>query len=508
MPPKLQNRTFHIRRNNPYRLGSQQDHDREGVPPPIVSVAVGTAGYKRSWKWAQRMGEAGVLDRVQSLLMYDCNQGSIDAIDAETRAMRRRDRFASLPVIVPGYLPKVDGFLRDPNAYKDYFGLIHRDMERMVDTVARRSEEVGSPPQIILEWLGFGGHAKLGGVLHQMLQDRFPDALFLPIMLMPREHVLEENMRRETWGAYEETMGLSRPRTINSSSGEGHEMRGYPALITDNRISRDYQRLDNRLAIGLASMEAGMRDRVDSGSLSETVASFGGYSNGWFGMRVMSRRLDVNNVPQLSPRWLPSRLRRSELVVVNDDAKQLSWATKKAMWDILDPNRHDMNLANHEFIHGESVMRMVITLPVEPEGIAEIENDVRDQLDREDFELAYPNLTWSFASANFQETLGDRHMHVSLVYPLQTENIYSITDIMYDTYTPAHMADGLQQTGFGTGHFMAPNGYNAETQFGYVSRGQQIKNERERQNRAAAITQERPYGNGNGHENGMGGFRP
>ena len=49
-----------------------------------------------------------------------------------------------------------------------------------------------------------------------MLLERFPDALFLPIMLMPREHVLEENMRRETWGAYEETMGLARPRTISN----------------------------------------------------------------------------------------------------------------------------------------------------------------------------------------------------------------------------------------------------------------------------------------------------
>ena len=263
--------------------------------------------------------------------------------------------------------------------------------------------------------------------------------------------------------------------------------------------------MDNKLAVGLASMEAGMRDRVDSGSLSETVASFGGYSNGWFGMRVMSRRLDVNNVPQLNPRWLPSRMRRSELVVVNDDAKQLSWATKKAMWDILDPNRQDMNLANHDFIHGESVMRMVVTVPIDSEGLHEVENDVRDQLDREEFELAYPNLTWSFASANFQENPGDRHLHVSLFYPLQTENIYSITDIMYDTYTPAHMADGLQQTGFGTGHFMAPNGYNTETQFGYVSRGAQVRNERERAARAAAAAQERQYGNG--HENGAGGFR-
>ena len=48
MPPKLQNRIFHIRRNNPHRMGSQQDQVRDGVPPPIVSVAVGTAGYKRS----------------------------------------------------------------------------------------------------------------------------------------------------------------------------------------------------------------------------------------------------------------------------------------------------------------------------------------------------------------------------------------------------------------------------------------------------------------------------
>lgn len=496
MPPKLQNRAFHIRRKNPHRLGSHQDHIRDGVPPPIVSVAVGTAGYKRSWKWAMRMGEAGVLSRVQSLLMYDCNQGSIDTIDTETRIMRRSTRSASLPVILPGYLPKVDGFLRDPNAYKDFYGLIHRDMERMVDTVARRSEEVGSPPQIILEWFGFGGHAKLGGVLHQMLHERFPDATFLPIMLMPREHVLEENMRRETWGAYEETMGLTRPGTNTKSSG-------FPALITDNRISRDYERLDNKVAIGLASMEAGMRDRIDSGSLAETVASFSGYSNGWLGMRVMNRRLDVADVPQRS-RWF-GPLRGRELVVINDDAKQLTWATKKAMWDILDPHRKDMNLANHDFIHGESVMRMVITLPIDFGGLKDIESDVRDQLGREEFELAYPNLTWSFASANFQENADDRHMHISLFYPLQTEKIHSISDIMYDTYAPAHMADGLHQIGFGSGHFMPPGRQDLDTQYGYVSRGAQIRNER-RQRDHAVETQTAQYGNG--YENGAGGFRP
>ena len=113
MPPKNQNRTFHIRRNAPHRLGAQSDLTRDGTPPPIVSIAVGTAGYKRSWRWARRMGEAGVLDRVQSLMMYDCNQGTIDSIDTETRSMRRV-RGGQLPVIIPGFLPKVDGFLRDP----------------------------------------------------------------------------------------------------------------------------------------------------------------------------------------------------------------------------------------------------------------------------------------------------------------------------------------------------------------------------------------------------------
>ena len=184
-----------------------------------------------------RMGEAGVLDRVQSLLMYDCNQGSIDAIDSDTQSMSRNVRSASLPVILPNFLPKVDGFLRDPNAYKDYYGLIHRDMERMVDTVARRAEEVGSPPQIILEWLGFGGHAKLGGVLHGMLLERFPDALFLPIMLMPREHVLEENMRRETWGAYEETMGLTPPQPSTAAETPTVSRLSSPTTASPGTIS-------------------------------------------------------------------------------------------------------------------------------------------------------------------------------------------------------------------------------------------------------------------------------
>ncbi|MCE2500680.1 MAG: hypothetical protein J4G13_07440 [Dehalococcoidia bacterium] len=491
MPPRNQNRTFHIRRNNPHRLGTQDDLTRDGTPPPIVSVAVGTAGYKRSWRWAKRMGEAGVLDRVQSLTMYDCNQGTIDSIDSETRAMRRV-RGGHLPVIVPGFLPKVDGFLRDPNAYKDFFGLIHRDMERMVDTIARRAEEVGSPPQLILEWLGFGGHAKLGGVLHGMLMDRFPEATVLPIVLTPSEAVLKENMRRETWGAYEETIGT---RVVRDTQGRD-EVQRHPALITDNSLSLNFERLDDKLAIALASMEAGMRYQVDAGSMAETVTSFGNYSNGWFGVRVLNRRVDIADTRQGSRLFGPFRGR--EIVVVNDSAKQLPFAIKSAMWDVLDPKRSDLQLAKHGFVETDSVMRMVITLPVEPEGLGEIAADVQDQMAREEFNVAYPNLMWSFASANFQQSPDDRHMHVTLFYPLQTINIPSITDIMGEESIGLQTPANLPYAGFGSRYFMPPvNGHDGESQYGYVSRGQQIRLERER-NRTATAEQQLGNGYGNG----------
>ena len=497
MPPKNQSRTFHIRRNAPHRLGTQSDLTREGTPPPIVSIAVGTAGYKRSWRWARRMGEAGVLDRVQSLMMYDCNQGTIDSIDNETRSMRRV-RGGQLPVIIPGFLPKVDGFLRDPNAYKDFYGLIHRDMERMVDTVARRSEEVGSPPQLILEWLGFGGHAKLGGVLHGMMRERFPEATFLPIVLVPSEAVLKENMRRETWGAYEETIGT---RLVRNARGV-QELQRHPALITDNSMSPNFERLDDKLAIALASMEAGMRYQVDAGSMAETVTSFGDYSNGWFGVRVLNRRVDIADTRNGSRLFGPFRGR--EIVVVNDNAKQLPFSIKSAMWDIMDPKRTDLQLAKHPFPEGDTVMRMVITLPVEASGLADIAADVQDQMHREDFDVAYPNLMWSFASSNFQQSPDDRHMHVSLFFPLQNDNIPTISDIMGEDNTPMQLAGTLEYAGFGSRHFMPPvNGHEAESQYGYVSRGQQVRLERER-TRMSTTEDRQQYGYGNGYGNGAG----
>lgn len=502
MPPKA--RTFRVRREAVHPVSAADDRYDGDKPPPILSVAVGTAGYKRSWNWARRMGQAGVLNRIQGMFIYDCNQATVADIESAVDQMRRVPRGGDLPVILPEFFPKVDGFLRDPNAYKDFYGLIDRDLDRMVDLTKQRAESVGAPPQLIIEWLGFGGHAKLGGLLHEKLVEEYPEATFLPIVLLPREHALEENMRKETWGAYEGTMCRVDPKT-------GQVSNSHPALLTDNRMSRNYAILDDKLAIGLASMESAMGYQSDSGSLAETVASFGQYSNGWLGMRVLSQRVDVAEVKQNRRFSLPFGNR--EMAVIKGKDNHLTWQIKSALWDIVDAKRRDLQLSEHDPIEDESVMRMVVTLPANVDGIKEIAQDVEDQLGREGFEEAFPNLSYSFAPARFPINNSDHHMFISMVYPLRNANIASIERIMGKSDDePRFGEDGNAptQTGFGTGFFLPQNGELTTDDLGkysYMSRGKLRRMERQQErNRTRTAAPDQQYGNGyNGSENGFGG---
>ena len=75
------------------------------LPAPIASVSVGTAGLKRSRKWLNAMYAAGCGDRVQSLLVYDCNRTSIELWQSA-----QSDKTEQITVL-PGYLPLSEGFL-------------------------------------------------------------------------------------------------------------------------------------------------------------------------------------------------------------------------------------------------------------------------------------------------------------------------------------------------------------------------------------------------------------
>ena len=90
---------------------------RNLTPAPLVSFSVGTAGTNRNWGWGTRMGEAGRMDRLQCMVCYDCNQVTVDGIKARARSMRGSP---GPSVFVPEYLPKGDGFLRNPSSLANF----------------------------------------------------------------------------------------------------------------------------------------------------------------------------------------------------------------------------------------------------------------------------------------------------------------------------------------------------------------------------------------------------
>ena len=60
-------------------LGSLLSQSGIRVPAPIVSVSVGSAGMARTGLWYRKMAALGCIDRVQSLVVYDCNSTGVRA---------------------------------------------------------------------------------------------------------------------------------------------------------------------------------------------------------------------------------------------------------------------------------------------------------------------------------------------------------------------------------------------------------------------------------------------
>lgn len=225
-----------------------------------------------------------------------------------------------------------------------------------------------------MEFLGFGGHAILGGIGHNKLRTALPEATFLPVMLIPNDPALWELMRRETWYEYEKHLA------------------GTTVLITDNRVGEPAD-VDDRLAVGLASIESAAHSDPTSGTLAEAVASLAPHSSGWLGMSVVRRRLPSQNSWGLH---LP--LRRRTLVWGRDN--ELAWQAKKAIQDSLRP---EAQLARHESPGDDVLQRVVVALPLRQEELDDFKQNVIGQLQAEGFFQMYPSLAISFCSANFPE---------------------------------------------------------------------------------------------------------
>ena len=364
---------FDMSSPNP-KLGSIYTKDANREPAPIISLSVGSAGMHRTALWTKKMNALGCLGRIQSLIVYDCNSTNI-------RLWRKAAQNSGLDhlSIIPEYLPLSEGFLRQPDFFEDHYGAIERDIERIVDDVERRANEAGTRPQVILEWVGFGGHARLSYLIHEHMQDRFPKAQFLPIYCMPAERVLEQNIREHNlWNQAESIIGE------------------IPSLITDNRAAGSLQVLDERVALGLAAMEACYRFRPESGTMAETISMFGMHQSRWLS-------LDMIDIPYRANR--PQRRRQHGRQLRPSHEQRTSQSAvvqsiKEAIWRIAEPANDEQHTAYFKTPPNDTEQKIYVILPFDHVVVDEIKNDVEDQLQRETFTGPFPGTKIAFASGN------------------------------------------------------------------------------------------------------------
>ena len=352
------------------QLGSIYSRDADREPAPIVSLSVGSAGMHRTALWVKKMTALGCLPRIQSLVVYDCN-------DTNVRLWKRAAENSGLDhvTIVPSYLPLTDGFLRQPHFYEDYYGAIERDIEDMVDQMERRANEAGTRPQVIIEWLGFGGHAMLSYLIHEHVADRFPSAKFLPIFCMPSERVLEQNIRDyNLWQESERIIGK------------------IPCVITDNRAAGSLQVLDERVALGMAAMEACYRFRPESGTMAETISMFTMQKTRWLSLEVVDLPYRVNRGRRRRPEQATHEERMAHSTVVQ--------SIKEAIWRVARPSNDEQHTGYFQKPPYDAEQRIYVLLPFTHELVEDIKTDVEDQLQRETFNGPFPGTKVAFAAGN------------------------------------------------------------------------------------------------------------
>lgn len=385
------------------QLGQIYLRDFEREPAPIISLSVGSAGMARSAMWTQKMTALGCRGRIQSLVAYDCHKTNIQ----EWNRAAQNSGLDSI-TITPQYLPISEGFLRQPNAFMSHYGAIERDIERITDDMERLANEAGVRPQIIIEWIGFGGHAKLSYLIHEHVAARFPGAKFLPVFCMPAERVLEQNIRDyQLWQAAEDIIG-----PVSS-------------VITDNRASGSLQLLDERIALALASMEACHRFRPDVGTMAETVSMFNLNSSRWLS-------IDAADLP-----YRVGKLKRSRSAAANQERRMAHSSVvqgiKEAIWRIAAPDNTEHHTGFFNPTDYGAEQRIYCVLPFTPTVTEEIKNDVEDQLQRETFHGPYPGTKVSFAPGNalWRRQDGFTYGHIIKLAGLPTDPIpHSIERIL------------------------------------------------------------------------------
>ena len=395
--PNITNRRTPNRANN-YAMNNQKGQlgrpvyrDTSKMPAPIVSASVGSAGMKRTSLLMSKMHALGCSYRLQSALVYDCNSTNINQW---INATRQAGVYGIS--VTPDYVPFADGFQRDPWEFLKHYSYIQRDLEKMLNEMERRMAEAGSRPQIVVEWIGFGGHALISYMLHDMIVDRFPATKILPIFSLPAERQLEENIRRHgIWDTAQRTLGDT------------------PCLITDNRSGYNFGLLDERVAMAIASIEACAQFKPETGTLGEVVNIFAQNGSKWLS-------LDCCEIPHpVNTRSWRRRSERDRRLSLQEVGHQILTAINS----ISEPKHDETRTAVFRPPDRQSEFRISVVLPFDAETVAYIQDDVEDLLKREEYERVFPGGKVSFAPGNsmFRGRQDISHIHISKLtgYPVE-----------------------------------------------------------------------------------------
>ena len=347
---------------------------------PLMLCGSGTAQVNRVWGTLERLGDVGCLDRVQSALLYDINNDTTRRISNKGRRMKSS---LGTEIFFPQFIPTDTGFHRDPYGYVPYSGTLFEEQEKVVEELGERSDQIGTPPQLILHFMGFGSHSLLGAILHDRLKRRFPNAKTLIVLDIPRDPTLHDQMR-DVW---DEMMKLLPDEKF---------------LVTDDRIGDPYV-TDHQLACALATIEASSQAGSQSGpTLTDVISGLTkGNLGSWLGLSSISAyRLPVRKAWSLIPPFRRTRLIRGK-------ADELTMLGIRAAKDTLH-NRFD--LANYGDQENRARSMIFCSVPLKIDEIPILESKVQNALANEGFFNENPYASFSLASANMPSSASMRYI--------------------------------------------------------------------------------------------------
>ena len=395
-------------------LGSVEVQDEE--PAPVIVAGIGSAGLNRLaayWKVSQ---EYGIEHRVSAIFGYDLNAAN----------MRRwlpamQEAGANNITVTPEFLPFGDGFLRRPDAWMQHQAAIHADLERMIDETRFAVSRAGSRAQLIVLFLGFGGHVRLGHVVQRLLAEAFPEVAMLPVVALPSEPALERNLR--DYGLWDELIS-----SIDQAT---------PVLLSDNAFG-DPPTIDAIAIEALASAELAAARDVSVRRLTELVAGHEQAGNRFLSVSQVSIPFPEN----------AERGQRHRRAFFNRSAKPHEGASERAsiaqtaavlaeaIWRLTEPGPQSRTYTA-EIAHNDSTdqeQTILLTLPFDAATTTLMDEQVNDLLRRDEFRDAFPNTIVAFGSglAGQRHQAGQVRAKISKIYGSDATTPTAVEQIMDD----------------------------------------------------------------------------